>query len=247
MSAQLRRKLVVVGIGGASCSGKTLLAKHIRNVLPQGATIIHQDDFCPDKVPYSSRYPDLQDWDDPETCIQWPEFRSTLQEIRHTGNLPKHASHDHLNKQVKVQVAKGVYDKWRRSFETLAEDQAQQGIELVWFLVDGFVLYYDKIFLRVPYQVLKSRREERQVYVLQPGGVWVDPPEYFDKIVWPGYLKAHNELFQDVEKGPLKGAWGDKLVLLTPEEGEAGMTNAFDKACEAIIDGYRKGAGSFIS
>ncbi|KAK8853338.1 hypothetical protein IAR55_004042 [Kwoniella newhampshirensis] len=240
MSSHLRKKLVIVGIGGASCSGKTLLAKHIRNALPAGATIIHQDDLChpEEKVPYSSRYPDLQDWDDPDTCIEWPKFRSLLHEIRQSGNLPSHASHDHLNKEVKVEVKAGVFERWKVELEKLSKEQTGQGVELVWFIVDGFVLYYD--------DVLRSRREERQVYVLQPGGVWVDPPQYFDKIVWPGYLKAHDHVFDGVETGPLKEEWSRRLILLTPDEGEEGMTTAFDKSCEAIVEGCRNGAGSFI-
>jgi nicotinamide/nicotinate riboside kinase len=32
-----------------------------------------------------------------------------------------------------------------------------------------------------------------------------DPPGYFDHVIWPGYLKAHEKLFEngDVEKGKL--------------------------------------------
>ena len=67
-----------------------------------------------------------------------------------------------------------------------------------------------KLFLRVPSNILKSRREERQTYVLQSksllsrsplkadpndaaaGGVWTDPPNYFEQIVYPAYVKALN-------------------------------------------------------
>jgi nicotinamide/nicotinate riboside kinase len=28
-------------------------------------------------------------------------------------------------------------------------------------------------------------------------GFWVDPPEYFDKVVWKSYVKDHNHLFED--------------------------------------------------
>ena len=44
---------------GASCSGKTLLAKHIRNVLPSGATILHQDDFAPVSLRFSISHSSL--------------------------------------------------------------------------------------------------------------------------------------------------------------------------------------------
>lgn len=80
----------------------------------------------------------------------------------------------------------------------MTKQQKEQGVELIWVIVDGFVLYYDKvsrgygtgplltsqdivdmldirIFLRVPHDVLKERREERQVYVLQRELVLVSP------------------------------------------------------------------------
>ncbi|WWD03798.1 hypothetical protein V865_001854 [Kwoniella europaea PYCC6329] len=226
MPSQLKQRLVVIGIGGASCSGKTLLAKHIRRALPQGSHIIHQDDFCPD-------------WDDPETCLMWPEFRSILSQVRKTGQHGAHASHDHLNKQVEVGIKEDIFAKWKERLRRYIDEQESKGVELVWYIVDGFVLYWDK-----------ARREERQVYVLQHGGVWVDPPGYFDKIVWPGYVKAHREVFEEVEKGDLKKEWGPEgrnLLLVQPEEGEEGMTNAFDKACEAILKQCEEGAGTVIS
>ncbi|OCF34208.1 nicotinamide riboside kinase [Kwoniella heveanensis BCC8398] len=272
------------GSSGASCSGKTLLSKHIRRALPQGAKIIHQDDFCPpaEEVPYSKQYPDLQDWDDPDTCILWPQFRSTLDQVRKSGGHDSHPTHDHLNKEVKIDVQPGVFDRWRSEFERLKATEREKGTELVVYIVDGFVLYYDpavvdnldiRIFLRVPRDILQSRREERQVYVLQPGDVWVDPPGYFGKIVWPGYIKAHQHIFEpitdsapkddhssadgtaELQQGEvfgkkLKKGWGPEgrgLVVVEPEDGEKGMTTAFDKACSAIIDALRKGAGTAIA
>ncbi|WVQ84569.1 hypothetical protein IAT38_006723 [Cryptococcus sp. DSM 104549] len=267
MASSLRKRLILIGIGGASCSGKTLLAKHIRRVLPQGSILIHQDDFCPpaEEVPYNANYPDLQDWDDPETCIQWSKFRAILQDIRSSGHEGLHASHDHLNKENKIAIDESVFERWRTAFQALSKEEEARGVQLVWAIVDGFVLYYDmpsvehldiRIFLRVPHDVLKQRRDERQVYVLQhpddaaAGGVWTDPPQYFEKIVWPGYIKAHEGVFDGVESGPLKPEWGPEgkdLRVISPDEGVAGMTLAFDKSCQAIVEGCKKGAGTFIS
>ncbi|KAG1471876.1 hypothetical protein G6F56_001863 [Rhizopus delemar] len=51
------------------------------------------------------------------------------------------------------------------------------------------------------YATLKSRREERQGYHTE-GGYWIDPPGYFDKIVWPEYLRLneHDDTLEDVLK-----------------------------------------------
>jgi nicotinamide/nicotinate riboside kinase len=131
----------------------------------------------------------LQDWDDPPTCILWPEFRDMLRHVRSTGVLPElHQSHDHLNKQVEVEIDSGVFERARARFTEIEADSHARGEAIVWYIVDGFVLFWDKvswrqrigltnkaivdmldirIFLRVPHDILKQRRDERQVYVLQ--------------------------------------------------------------------------------
>jgi nicotinamide/nicotinate riboside kinase len=108
-----------------------------------------------------------------------------------------------------------------------------------------------KLFLRVPSNILKSRREERQTYVLQSksllsrsplkadpndaaaGGVWTDPPNYFEQIVYPAYVKAHEHIFEngDVENGKVKS---EGLHVLQPLEGKEEMTKCFKESCEII-------------
>lgn len=57
----------------------------------------------------------------------------------------QHQSHDHLNKQVEVDVDPDVLEKAREGFKRIEEEQRTKGLELVWFLVDGFVLYWDQV------------------------------------------------------------------------------------------------------
>lgn len=83
------------------------------------------------------------------------------------------------------------------------------------------------------------------------GGVWVDPPNYFDQIVYPAYVKAHGYLFEggNVEEGTLQDSWGAKgrkLVVMAPLEGGEEMTRAFQQSCQAIIDACRSDAGTWI-
>lgn len=62
----------------------------------------------------------------------------------------------------------------------LGEELARADEEILWVVVDGFIMFWDervdsmldvRIFLRVPAQVLKQRREIRQTYVLQSKSV----------------------------------------------------------------------------
>lgn len=70
--------------------------------------------------------------------------------------------------------------------------------------IDGFLLYFPdselipfldvKLFFKVDYDILKYRRENRSGYQTQET-FWVDPPGYFDILVYPNYLKYHEYLF----------------------------------------------------
>ncbi|KAL1405109.1 ribosylnicotinamide kinase [Vanrija albida] len=255
-----RTRVILVGVGGASCAGKTSLAKHLRRLLPN-ALLLHMDDFAPasDDVPISAEH-GIQDWDDPETCILWPKARAAIAQIKKSGALPAgHTSNDHLNQLSAVGIDAGVEAHWTAELRRVADDSTARGEEIVWVLVDGFVLYYDevvaglldvKLFVQVPYGVLKARREKRSTYALQNpdsiGEVWTDPPNYFDNIVYPGYLKAHAHLFAsgDVERGALLP--GNGLTVLRPGEGEAGMSAAVGEACGVLVADVERGPRVFV-
>lgn len=88
-------------------------------------------------VPYSKDYPDVQDWDDPPTCIHWPKFKNALIHIREHGTIPTDLeSHDHLNKLSGVEVDQKVKSRWKERLGKL---------DVTWIVIDGFVLYWDKV------------------------------------------------------------------------------------------------------
>lgn len=66
------------------------------------------------------------------------------------------------------------------------------------------------------------------------GVLWRDPPEYWENIVYPAYLEAHQELFVggDTEKGKLSGKKVENLMLL--ETLQMTMTEAVGRSCELI-------------
>jgi nicotinamide/nicotinate riboside kinase len=80
--------------------------------------------------------------------------------------------------------------------------------DAIFVFVDGFMLYWNeqvsqqldcKISFTASYETLKARREKRQGYHTLEG-YWVDPPGYFDKIVWPEYLRLskHNATVDNI-------------------------------------------------
>lgn len=65
------------------------------------------------------------------------------------------------------------------------------------------------------------------------GGVWTDPPNYFEQIVYPAYVKAHEQMFENgnIEHGKVKL---EGLHVLQPLEGGDEMTKCFKDSCEII-------------
>lgn len=77
-------------------------------------------------------------------------MRTAIEHIKKTGKLPDtHTSHDHLNVQTSVPLPMGMTEFWRERFtEAIQKRNAEHGTEnevINWAIMDGFLLYYDKV------------------------------------------------------------------------------------------------------
>jgi len=237
--------VIMIGVGGATCSGKTTLAKYLKGILP-GSLLVHQDDFAPARnlIPIHPIYK-VQDWDAPQGAIDWPRLWEGLQYIRDNATMPPgHKSHDHLNVQELVGVDGGVIQKWTERFKGTAE-------EVQWVLVDGFLMYWDqavidlldvRLFLRVPKDELARRRHARHGYHTAENTLWRDPPFYFEQIVWPAYVEAHKALFEggDVEGKLVADGEGVKVRGLVELDGRSNPGVMLDKACPTVLEVLEK-------
>ncbi|EPS96268.1 hypothetical protein FOMPIDRAFT_1062303 [Fomitopsis schrenkii] len=241
----MKNRVVFVGVGGATCSGKTTLAKHLRSILP-GSVILHQDDFAPpqESVPVHPVY-NVQDWDDAKGAIDWERMVKTLRQVKETGEIPpEHYSHDHLNEQKDVLIDREVSERWKKRFSHIEKEQEEKGDRFVWVIVDGFLLYWHpevveqldvRVFLRVPHDVLKKRRHERHGYHTAEGSLWRDPPNYWEQIVWPAYVDAHKAIVEggDVEHGRPSGAVPGLILI---DGLEMGMSDIVEKVCARLAE-----------
>ncbi|KAG8929931.1 ribosylnicotinamide kinase [Tulasnella sp. 418] len=167
---------------------------------------------------------------------------------RHGHHSDDYKTHDHLNKQTPVPVEDDLMEKWKNRFTEIEDNFKKRGERIVWAIVDGFLLYWEpevykpmdvKLFLRVPEKTLKDRRDVRDGYITAEGGMWKDPPGYFEQIVYPAYVKAHQEVFEDgdVENGQLSRKKVSDLILL---DGIAlNMTEIVEKTCESIEEAVK--------
>jgi len=87
----------------------------------------------------------VQDWDDAPGAIDWPRFAKFLEGVKDRGILLEHHSHDHLNEQKEVPVAKELSERWKSKFVRIQAEHASRGERVVWALVDGFLLYWDTV------------------------------------------------------------------------------------------------------
>ena len=66
------------------------------------------------------------------------------------------------------------------------------------------------------------------------GSLWRDPPNYWEQIVWPAYVEAHEGMLEngDVEHGKPNGKVPGLLLL---EGLELSMSDMVDRACGVLV------------
>ncbi|TID28349.1 hypothetical protein CANINC_002527 [Pichia inconspicua] len=205
-------RTIVIGITGASSSGKSTIALLLQKIFRQ-SEIIHEDDFFkPEKeIPLDIERGD-RDWDCPE-AVDLDALKQTLKVLKGKGEP---------SKNLKARVARNGdhYEFSHKSTEpphndtnfnvdhevvkSFQNDILLQRKDVKLYFLDGFLLLNDRdlvqlldftLFFKTDYNTLKLRRQ-RRIYTVE-GNEWKDPPGYFDTFVWPGYYKHHRSLFLD--------------------------------------------------
>ncbi|KAF5608926.1 uridine kinase udk [Fusarium subglutinans] len=198
-------KALIVGISGCSSSGKTTLARLLRDIFPN-TFILHEDDFYrpENELPTKNG---LLDWDCAE-ALDIPAMAESLTYIRqHAAFPPTLDSKEDKNSVGKCPVSEASIAAQRAKVDAALGPDHPLRKTLRLCLLDGFLLYSPsmaaikpnldiKLFLRTTYEKAKKRREARDGYVTLEG-FWADPPGYVDKIVWPNYVEEHAWMFED--------------------------------------------------
>ncbi|KFY58587.1 hypothetical protein V496_06065 [Pseudogymnoascus sp. VKM F-4515 (FW-2607)] len=221
------RKAVVVGLSGASSSGKTTLARLLRDIFPN-SFILHEDDFYREEKELPTKN-GLLDWDCAE-ALSIPDIKSYLSHIQDHGSFPpQFDSKEDRNDVGQCPVSDAAIAGLKARVALWTQpDKPGHGIltssesPLRLCIFDGFLLYAPsmaeiqphidiKLFLRVGYEKAKARREARTGYATIEGW-WADPPGYVDKIVWPNYVEDHAWMFDD---GDVEGKFKEDVLKET--------------------------------
>ncbi|KAG2078644.1 P-loop containing nucleoside triphosphate hydrolase protein [Suillus decipiens] len=235
MANDIKTKVILVGIGGATCSGKTTLAKHMKDILPNSTIIVKQDDFfLPEEMLSTHQGLNTKNWDAP-SAIDWPRMRKFLRDVKDIGSIPlDHISYSSSDDGRDVPIDENRAGAWKTRFQDLEQRcLVAANTKVIWVLVDGFMLYWDQdvihqldvcIFLRVQEHILKKRRETRFRDELQHGVLlpYTDPEGYWDNVCYPEYIMTHKDLFEDgkVETGEPSESQVKGLLVIEPEAKE---------------------------
>ncbi|KAI0016652.1 P-loop containing nucleoside triphosphate hydrolase protein [Xylariomycetidae sp. FL0641] len=245
--AQEKPKTILVGISGASSSGKTTLARLLRDVFPN-TFILHEDDFYKPESELPKTDDGLLNWDCVE-AIDVPAMERALEHIRAEGTFPPFV--DSKEDQNSVGPCPVPPD-------SIASARARVHARLTTpppriCILDGFLLYArpalartlalldPKLFLRVGAAQAVRRRGHRDGYVTLEG-FWADPPGYVEKVVWPAYAEAHRWLFADGDvEGRLDGEVlrREGILARAPEkrveEADDDMNATFQWAVDVLL------------
>ena len=191
---------LVVGLGGATCSGKTTLAKMLAEKIFSHCSVLHQDDFyleesCEKHVPVEGM--GHMNWE-LVTAFDMVKMRNSAEKfVTDKGATFSRAVLSEIQSRVQglptspaiVDIEKAVVDYCRPIL-----------------LLEGITVLNDpqtatmcdvKLFIELDREEMLRRRRGRSY---DPP----DPPEYAEKVVWPYYEKNLAEI---------KRTWNDVVYL----------------------------------
>ncbi|KAF8482417.1 hypothetical protein DFH94DRAFT_606917, partial [Russula ochroleuca] len=153
---------------GATCSGKMTLAMHLHNIFPD-SFITRQDDFAPPEATTPPVHPTLGGLGHCDDGLDWLHLHAFLRTIKRIPHiLDDHSSHDHLNEQWPIPLGDSFAMWYKAKIAAVQKEvEVASDARIIWGVVNGFLLYWDqdvvdtldaRVFLRVPYDVLKERR-----------------------------------------------------------------------------------------
>ncbi|UNI14443.1 ribosylnicotinamide kinase [Purpureocillium takamizusanense] len=224
---------LIVGLSGCSCSGKSTLARLLRDVFSPRCLVLHEDDFYKPASQLPRRN-GFVDWDCAE-AIDVPALADALSYVRAHASLPpdltsRHGRQDQefldgctVPPAVVSQLAHTLRSSLPATTTTTTTTTTTVKPTPRVCIVEGFILYgvpsmaaaiaplLDvRCFVRASRARVAARRRRRDAYMCARWeGFWADPPGYVDEVVWPNYARVHAWMF---EGGDVEGRFAEERL-----------------------------------
>jgi len=146
LTTDTKTKVILVGIGGASCSGKSTLVTHLEKILPT-SIVVRQDDFyLPEEMLPTLQGLNAKNWDVP-SAIDWSQMLKVIQHVKGTGSIPfDHVSRNDWHAAGDIPIDDNKAVSWKARFEDLERRcMVAANIKVIWVLVEGLMLYWDQV------------------------------------------------------------------------------------------------------
>ncbi|KAI9297735.1 P-loop containing nucleoside triphosphate hydrolase protein [Neoconidiobolus thromboides FSU 785] len=196
----MNKDTLVIGISGCSCSGKTSIGKLLNSLL-NNSVVIHQDEYykLDQYIPKDSET-GYDNWDIPE-AIEMDQFYNEIVETINRGlNNKGSTKNESVNSENSTKA--GIIEEIKlRNKEVLTTLNKQYKKTVI---VEGFLFFHEERFLKLitkgfliwtNFDTLLQRRNSRDGYETKEG-FWKDPENYFEKIVWPSFLKYYSKFIR---------------------------------------------------
>lgn len=229
---------IIIGITGASSSGKSTVCRALCELLPE-AMLVQQDFYF--KAEKDCPYDETRhayDWDCIE-ALDMPRMTADLAIIKQGGTTESCTSAmTNFKPDTDFVLSQKAIADLEQKLKPL------QAYRII--LVDGFLLLRENIielfdctlFVSADYFTLKQRREGRIYFV--DGEPWENPEGYFDDFVWPGYLEYHQSLFTEKSTDMIKKTGGTLLEDFCSTKNVHQFVNSnetkFDQLVLSIVD-----------
>lgn len=233
----------LVAIGGPSLLGKTSIAQELHNLLPN-AKIVHQDDFFfPENQLPIDEATGYKNWDCSE-AIDFLRFNNYLALVK-ANTLDQIDSIVSREPRLQLRLDESATLALACKVNVLVMMAAIRDLPDRVLLVDGFMLFHDskvsslfdlRIFVYADKKTLYKRRTERGAY-LTDCGEWNDPPEYFEKIVWPLYVKSHGDFFNgnDPNRTVNDAVCRERNVVALQSDNDTLLLQLVESSLDAIL------------
>lgn len=220
-----RENWLVIGISGATCSGKTTIAKELHSLFGNSVLLQQDDYFYDEKSEKHTKIPELNHINfEILSSIDMAAFKNQIRGVIESSNSTNTTQCKSTEIEIKFKEKFCSTDVIPSAYCIINKFQKLQLVPNILF-IEGFLIFNDdqlqdlcdlKFYFTMSKTLCFERRKTR---IYKPP----DVPGYFEKYVWPLYLIHYDEVLR-------------KCTNVTYLDGSDSIENNFRSILHRILD-----------